>query len=66
MCNIFYECFSLKELNLSNFQINNETNMTDMFYGCSEDLKTKNKEQNKNIKVQNIIITNKFKVIKII
>ena len=51
MCNMFYECSFLKELNLSNFYINNETNMTDMFYGCSDDLKTKIKEQNKNIKV---------------
>ena len=41
MCNMFYECSLLKELNLSNFYINNETNMTDMFYGCSDDLKQK-------------------------
>ena len=32
---MFYGCSSLKELNLSNFNTNNVTNMGYMFYGCS-------------------------------
>ena len=32
---MFSGCSSLKELNLSNFNINNVTNMRWMFYGCS-------------------------------
>ena len=32
---MFYGCSSLKELNVSNFNINNETKMNGMFYGCS-------------------------------
>ena len=32
---MFYECLSLKELNLSNFNTNNVTDMNSMFYGCS-------------------------------
>ena len=33
---MFYGCFSLKELNLSNFKASNATNMNSMFYGCSK------------------------------
>ena len=32
---MFYGCSSLKELNLSNFNTNNVTNMNGMFYDCS-------------------------------
>ena len=35
MCNMFYECSSLKKLNLSNFNTENVKNMRCMFYGCS-------------------------------
>ena len=34
MMYIFKNCSSLEELNLSIFNINNVTNMTDMFFGC--------------------------------
>ena len=49
---MFSECSSLKELNLNNFNTNNVTNMSCMFYGCSgsDDLKRKIKSENKNIK----------------
>ena len=32
---MFYECSSLKELNLNNFNTNNVTNMSWMFCRCS-------------------------------
>ena len=32
---LFYECSSLKEINLSSFNTNNVTNMSHMFNGCS-------------------------------
>ena len=32
---MFASCSSLKELNLSNFNTNNVTNMNSMFYYCS-------------------------------
>ena len=35
MSYMFYECKSLKELNLSNFNTNNIINMEYMFCGCS-------------------------------
>ena len=35
MSYMFYECSSLKELNLNNFNTNNVTNMRCMFLGCS-------------------------------
>ena len=47
---MFYFCSSLKELNLSNFNINNLTNMRGMFSECSDNLQTKIKSENKNIK----------------
>ena len=34
MSSMFEECSSLKELNISNFNTNNVTNMTQMFAGC--------------------------------
>ena len=48
---MFSGCSSLKELNLSNFNTNNVTDMTDMFYECSYELKYKIKKQYKSIKV---------------
>ena len=47
---MFYGCSSLKELNLSNFNTNNVTDMECMFYGCSEQLKNKIKSEYKIIK----------------
>ena len=47
---MFSGCSSLKELNLNNFNTNNETDMSFMFRGCSDDLKRKIKSENKNIK----------------
>ena len=35
MESMFYECSSLKELNLNNFNTNNVTDMSYMFYECS-------------------------------
>ena len=46
---MFFGCSSLKELNLNNLNTNNVTNMSDMFFGCSDELKNKIKEQNKSI-----------------
>ena len=50
MSGMFYECSSLKEINLSNFNTDNITNMKSMFYGCSRDLHKKIISENKNIK----------------
>ena len=36
MSNMFSCCCSLKELNLSNFNTNNVTDMSGMFYKCSK------------------------------
>ena len=47
---MFYKCPSLTELNLDNFSINNETYITDMFNGCSAELKRKIKTKYKNLK----------------
>ena len=46
---MFSGCSSLKELNLSNFHINNVIDINGIFNGCSDELKNKIKEQNKNI-----------------
>ena len=35
MSDIFENCHSLQELNLSHFNTNNVTNMSHMFYFCS-------------------------------
>jgi surface protein len=48
MSYMFYGCSSLKELNLSKkFNTNNVTFISDMFSGCSDELKNKIKELNK-------------------
>ena len=39
---MFRLCSSLKELNLSNFNTNNVTNMSHMYNGCPNELWTKN------------------------
>ena len=50
MNGIFCGCSTLKELNLSNFNTNNITDMSGMFYGCSEQFINKIRNQYKNIK----------------
>ena len=52
MSYMFYECSSLKELNLNNFNTNNVTDMNHMLNGCFGDLKRKIKSENKNIKAE--------------
>ena len=44
---MFSGCSLLEEINLSNFNTNNVTKMNGMFYGCSDELENKIKEQNK-------------------
>ena len=50
MSEMFRGCSSLSEINLSNFNTNNVTNMSGMFNRCSHKIKKKIKEQIKNIK----------------
>ena len=40
---MFYGCSSLKELNISSFNTSNITNMREMFYGCSNEIISENK-----------------------
>ena len=47
---MFYECSSLKELNLNNFNTINLKVMTYMFYECSKELVKKIRNQYNNIK----------------
>ena len=47
---MFDGCSSLKDLNLSNFNTNNVTNMISMFSGCSDQFKNKIRTEYKNIK----------------
>ena len=47
---MFSGCSSLRELNLSNFNTNNVTNMECMFQGCSDQFKNKIRSEYKNIK----------------
>ena len=47
---MFYECSSLKELNISNFKINNKTRVNSMFEGCSAQLITEIKNKFKYLK----------------
>ena len=49
MKNMFNNCSSLNNLDISKFEINDNTNIYYMFGGCSNDLKIKIKEQNKKI-----------------
>ena len=46
---MFSGCCSLKELNLSNFNTKNVTNMKGMFSGCSNQFQNKIKTQYKDI-----------------
>ena len=50
MDSMFFGCSSLKELNLSDFNIKNITNMKGMFHKCSEQFQNKIRAQYKNIK----------------
>ena len=45
---MFYKCSSLKELNISNFNTNNVTDMNHMFSRCSDELKFIIRSQYKN------------------
>ena len=47
---MFYKCSLLKDLNLSNFNTDNVTNMKSMFDECSRELILKIKSQYKCIK----------------
>ena len=47
---MFSNCYSLLNVDVSNFIISNKTNMNYMFDGCSDELKDKIKSQNKNIR----------------
>ena len=47
-----YECSSLKELNLNNFNTINVTNMSYMFFGCCKELDKKIRNQYNNIKIE--------------
>ena len=47
---MFCNCSSLKDLNISHFNIKSADTCR-IFLGCSEELKKKVKEQNKNIKI---------------
>ena len=47
---MFSRCSSLKALNLNNFNTNNVTDMSWMFYACLEELRLKIKNQFKNFK----------------
>ena len=48
MREMFSGCFSLNELNLSNFNTNNVIDMSYMFSGCSDELKLKIRNKYKN------------------
>jgi len=50
MSRMFYKCSSLKELKFSNFYINNNIDMFDIFLGCPDKLKEKFEHKNKNVK----------------
>ena len=47
---MFYNCSSLEELNISNFDINNAIDIPNIFDGCLPELITKIISQNTNIK----------------
>ena len=47
---MFYRCSLLNELYLSEFNINNSTNITSMFCRCSQQFQKKIKAKYKNIK----------------
>ena len=47
---MFCKCYSLSDIDISNFNFHKKANMTKMFKECSKKLIKKVKEQNKNIK----------------
>ena len=47
---MFYKCYSLSDIDISNFNFHKKVDMTKMFKECSKKLIKKVKEQNKNIK----------------
>ena len=47
MTYMFFECKSLKEINMSNYEFNDRTSMWSMLKECSDDLKEKMKEKYK-------------------
>ena len=47
---MFDRCSSLEELNISNFNTNNATDMRGMFKGCSDQFKNKIRSEYENIK----------------
>jgi hypothetical protein len=47
---MFFECKSLEELNINNFNPNHEGNMSEMFFGCQNELIKKIKMKYKNIR----------------
>ena len=49
MSKMFFGCKSLKEINVSNFIINNQSDISLMFSGCSTELKNAIREQNPSI-----------------
>ena len=59
---MFYDCSSLKEMDISNFIINENNNNQKMFFGCSDELKQKIKTQNKKKRFmkKNIFLIKKF------
>ena len=48
MSDMFALCSSLKELDLSNFNTINTTDMKGMFFSCTNELKIKIRNQNNN------------------
>ena len=47
---MFFNCSSLKELSINNFNTNNVRNFSNMLFGCSNELKMKIKTKYKKIK----------------
>ena len=41
MKNMFYNCSSLQNLNISNFTIKNDTDKSNICYGCPKEIKEK-------------------------
>ena len=50
MCGMFNSCYSLKELNISNFNFSHVKHMSQMFGYCSNEFKKKMSNQIPNLK----------------